>query len=153
MPESTSAIIKAAYLREMAVKYAWCWVRTPYKWGGDDFSAMDCSGFVVEILQGVGILGLNRDYTANDLMEIFRSNVVAQGYGGCLAFWTDKQGRATHVMLMVDAEHVIGAAGGGSSTTTASDAVRDNAFVKLRPLSYRKTTPVIIDPFIVKGGA
>jgi len=42
---------------------------------------------------------------------------------------------------------VIGATGGGSATLTEEDAERQNAFCKMRPLGYRKGTPVIIDPF------
>lgn len=139
--------IKAAYLRELAVKYAWAWIRTPYKWGGDDFSAMDCSGFVVEILQGIGRLPHERDYSAHDLYTIFKSGIVDHGYAGCLAFWFDDQGRAVHVMLMADNEHVIGAIGGGSATITTADAIQQNAFLAIRPLTYRKTEPIIVDPF------
>jgi len=138
--------IKAAYLRELAVRYAWTWIGTPYKWGGDDFSSFDCSGFIVEVLQAVGKLQA-RDYSAHDLYTLFKPNVVALGYAGCLAFWLDSAGRAVHVMLLIDNAHVIGATGGGSATLTEEDAERQNAFCKMRPLGYRKGTPVIIDPF------
>ncbi len=148
----SDVVLQSESLRSLAVGYARAFLGTPYRWGGDDpMSGFDCSGFVVEILQGVGILSLGRDYTAHDLMTIFKPAVVASGYAGCLAFWTDKQGRATHVMLMIDAEHVIGAAGGGSATVSVVDAIRENAYIKLRPLSYRRDAPIIIDPF--KGGA
>ena len=140
--------VRAAYLRAIAVDYGRAFLGTPYRWGGDDpMSGFDCSGFVVEVLQGVGILPHNRDYSAHDLLTIFRPGIVAGGYAGCLAFWLDDLGRATHVMLMIDNGLVMGAAGGGSSTITASDAIRMNAFLKIRPLSYRKGTLVIIDPF------
>jgi cell wall-associated NlpC family hydrolase len=140
--------VKAAYLREWAVRYGWAWIGTPYKWGGDDFSGFDCSGFVVEVLQGVGILPHGRDYSANDLYSIFKPSRVETGYAGCLAFWIDEEGRACHVMLMVDNQHVIGASGGGPNTATLPDAIRENAYIKLRPLTYRKGTPVILDPFL-----
>jgi len=146
MPDQTE-LIKAAYLRELAVRYAWAWIRTPYKWGGDDFSSMDCSGFIIEVLQGVGILPHGRDYSAHDLYMLFKPNVVALGYAGCLAFWLDDKGHAVHVMLLIDNTHVIGASGGGSKTDDLADAIRDNAFIKMRPLTYRKGTSVIIDPY------
>jgi len=138
--------IKAAYLRELAVRYAWTWIGTPYKWGGDDFSSFDCSGFIVEVLQAVGKLQA-RDYSAHDLYTLFKPNVVALGYAGCLAFWLDSAGRAVHVMLLIDNGHVIGATGGGSATLTEEDAKRQNAYVKMRNINYRRGTPVIIDPF------
>ena len=147
MPESTNEIIKAAYLRELAVRYAWTWIGTPYKWGGDDFSSFDCSGFIVEVLQMVGRLAHGLDYSANDLLSIFRPGEVARGYAGCLAFYLDPAGRAVHVVLMVDDMFAIGADGGGSRTITTEDAIRQNAFIKIRPLDYRKGPRIIVDPF------
>jgi murein DD-endopeptidase len=146
MPDQTE-FIKAAYLRELAVRYAWTWIGTPYKWGGDDFSSFDCSGLIVEVLQGIGILPHGRDYSAHDLYTIFKSNIVELGYAGCLAFWFDAAGHAVHVMLMVDDMFAIGADGGGSRTITTEDAIRQNAFIKIRPLDYRKGPRIIVDPF------
>jgi cell wall-associated NlpC family hydrolase len=142
-------LLRVDYYRVVAVDYAKHFIGTPYKWGGDDFSGFDCSGFMVEVLQAVGVLPYGKDYSAHDLYTIFKSNVVFLGYQGCLAFWFNSERTATHVMLLIDNEHVLGAIGGGSTTTTASDAVRENAFVKMRPLTYRKGTPVIVDPFKV----
>ena len=147
MPESTNEIIKAAYLRELAVRYAWTWIGTPYKWGGDDFSSFDCSGFIVEVLQMVGRLAHGLDYSANDLLSIFRPGEVARGYAGCLAFYLDPGGRAVHVVLMIDNTLAIGADGGGSGTITTEDAIAQNAFIKIRPLDYRKGPRIIVDPF------
>ncbi|MHB8053632.1 MAG: NlpC/P60 family protein [Candidatus Aminicenantales bacterium] len=139
--------IRADYLRAMTVDYGKHFIGTLYRWGGNDPSGFDCSGFVVEVLQGVGRLLHGRDYSANDLYGIFKSNIIDHGYAGCLAFWFDDSGKAVHVMLMTDADHVLGAVGGGSTTITAADAIRQNAFLALRPLSYRKGVPVIVDPF------
>jgi len=142
-------LIRADYYRAVAVDYAKHFIGTPYHWGGDDpMEGFDCSGFVVEVLQAVGKLQA-RDYSAHDLYMLFKPNVVVLGYAGCLAFWLDASGHAVHVMLMVDNGHVIGATGGGSATLTEEDAERQNAFCKMRPLGYRKGTPVIIDPFKV----
>lgn len=143
-----NSILRQAYLRELAVRYAWHWIGTPYAWGGDDFSAFDCSGFVSEILQALGVLPHGVRKTAQGLYEIFKPFVVAAGYAGCLAFWLDDQDEAAHVMLMADDRHVIGASGGGSATKTREDAIRQNAFIKIRPLSYRGGKLVIIDPFL-----
>jgi len=140
-------LLRAHYLRAVAVDYAKHFIGIPYRWGGDDpMAGFDCSGFIVEILHAVGKLQAH-DYSADDLYTLFKPDVVALGYAGCLAFWLDTTGHAVHVMLMVDNVHVIGASGGGSRTDDLADAVRDNAFIKMRPLSYRKGTPVIVDPF------
>jgi len=114
---------------------------------GDDFSSMDCSGFVVEILQAVGILQHTHDYSADALYTIFKPNIVALGYAGCLAFWLDDAGHAVHVMLCIDDLHVIGASGGGVETESRDDAIRQNAFTKMRPIGYRKGPVIFIDPF------
>jgi len=139
--------VRSAYLRAIAVDYAKHFIETPYKYGGDDFSGFDCSGFVIEVLQGVGILPHGHDYSAHDLYTIFKPGRVEAGYAGCLAFWLDDAGRAVHVMLMVDNGHVIGASGGGSKTDDLADAIRDNAFIKMRPLNYRSGTLIMVDSF------
>ena len=134
-------------LRTVAVDYAKRFIGTPYRWAGDDpMAGFDCSGFVVEVLQAVGKLQMH-DYSANDLYALFKLDAVASGYMGCLAFWLDGAGRAVHVMILVDDVHVIGALGGGSTTISVEDAIKQNAFIKMRPLNYRKGTPVIVDPF------
>jgi cell wall-associated NlpC family hydrolase len=141
--------LRSDYLRAMAVDYGRAFLGVPYRWGGDSpMEGFDCSGFVVEILQGVGILPHGHDYSAHDLYTIFKSNTVFLGYQGCLAFWFNSERTANHVMILLDNEHVLGTIGGGSKTITAADAVRDNAFLAVRPLSYRKPqVPIIVDPF------
>jgi cell wall-associated NlpC family hydrolase len=140
-------LLRADYLRGVVVEYAKHFIGIPYAWGGDDpMAGFDCSGFVVEVLHAVGKLQA-RDYSAHDLYTLFKPNIVVLGYAGCLAFWLDDAGHAVHVMVLVDNAHVIGASGGGSKTTSLPEAIRDNAFIKMRPLSYRKGTPVIVDPF------
>ena len=141
-------LLRADYYRAVAVDYAKHFIGTPYRWGGDDpMVGFDCSGLIVEVLQGIGILPHGRDYSAHDLYTIFKSNIVELGYAGCLAFWFDAAGHAVHVMLMVDDMFAIGADGGGSRTITTEDAIRQNAFIKIRPLDYRKGPRIIVDPF------
>ena len=140
-------LLRADYLRAVAVDYAKHFIGIPYRWGGDDpMAGFDCSGFVVEVLHAVGKLQA-RDYSAHDLYTLFKPDIVALGYAGCLAFWLDGRGHAVHVMLLIDNVHVIGASGGGSGTDDLADAIRENAFIKMRPLGYRKGTPVLVDPF------
>ena len=58
-----------------------------------------------------------------------------------------------HVEMMVDDLHVVGASGGGSKTKTIADAIKQNAFVKMRPVGYRGFNYKICDPFMKnKGG-
>ena len=134
--------------RELALKYLWHWLGTPYSYGGDDFSAQDCSGVDIEILQSVGILPHKYDNTAHGLYLKYKDNLVEGDKirPGCLVFWFES-GRARHVMMIYKHGYVIGACGGGSDTKTTKDAIRDNAFVKLRPIGYDGDSYKICDPF------
>jgi cell wall-associated NlpC family hydrolase len=144
--------IAQQHRRALAIEYAKSFLGVPYKWGGDDpIAGYDCSGFVVEILQAVGILPHATDFTAEKLRAKFKDRTVLSGRPGCLAFWLDAKGRALHVMMMLDDEHAIGEAGGGSATGTPEDAARANAFVKIRPVWYRGGLLVIADPFMEVG--
>lgn len=148
------SVLRAAYLRNKAVEYAWTFLHLPYVWGGDDFSGYDCSGFVHEILQAVGLESHGADSSASDLFERFKNREVACGYSGCLVFWFENdrpfplpQSKAIHVMLMIDDMLCLGAAGGGSKTDSIEDAIKQNAFIKVRPVNYRGQGYVIVDPF------
>lgn len=143
-----TALYGPDYRRALMVDYACRFIGTRYHWGGDDpMTGFDCSGFVIECLKAVGLLG-QVDVTADGLYCYFKPGTVEAAHAGCLAFWLDEAGRAVHVMLTIDPLHVLGAAGGGSKTTTAEEAATANAFIKIRPLSYRGgPAPVIVDPF------
>src|SRR4030042_825630 len=93
--------IKAQFLRTAAVRYAWGFLGLPYRWGGDDpIKGFDCSGLIVELLQGVGLLPHGTDLTASGLYLRYANRVVAKGYAGCLCLWFNQAGLATHVEIM-----------------------------------------------------
>ncbi len=141
--------LKAQFLRAAAVRYLWSFLGLPYRWGGDDpVRGFDCSGLIVEVLQGVGVLPHGSDFVANGLYLRWMNHVVAKGYAGCLCLWFNPAGIATHVEMMADEFHTIGASGGGSATVSADAAAAQNAFVKMRPLGYRGTNYKLVDPFL-----
>lgn len=120
----------------LIVQYAMRFVGTPYKWGGDDFDGWDCSGFVLEILAAFGFK--HPDMTAAGLYiwcktSRFREEVRP----GALAFF-GKDGHITHIGLCINADLMIEAGGGGSSTTSRDAAVKDNAYVRIRPIRSRQ---------------
>ena len=134
--------------RELALSYLWSWLLVPYSYGGNDFSSQDCSNAMIEVLQSVGILPHKFDETAQDLYIRYKDNLVEGDKirPGCLVFWFEN-GRARHVMMIYKHGYVIGACGGGKKTKTRNDAIRDNAFIKMRPIGYDGDSYKICDPF------
>jgi len=141
-------VLRAAYLRAKAVEYLCHFIGLPYIWGGNDpILGFDCSGLMVEVLQAIGLIPHRSDFSAAELYNKFKNGALATGYAGCLVFWMSNT-HISHVEMMIDDLHTVGASGGGSATLTIQDAIRADAFVKMRPLGYRGDTYLIVDPFL-----
>ena len=116
-------------------------------------AGFDCSGFIVEILQSVGVIPRGRDYTAHGLWELFSAQRCGlpdaeDPYEGCLVFWSQFPATpATHVEMCLNGKLSIGASGGGSSTKDLAAAVAANAYIKVRPFGTRKGIKGFLDPF------
>ena len=88
--------------------------------------------------------------TADNLYRWFNKNQTVKPGFGKLVFWFSsdvRSNKAIHVEMMIDNNHTVGASGGGSATVTIQDAIKHNAFVKMRPLNYRGSNFKICDPF------
>lgn len=145
----------------LALKVAWqCWGK-PYRWGGDDPSSFDCSGFVQEPLKSAGAFPRKKDMTADGMLNWYQSKgipgVITSAFGaqpGDLVFFK-RHDKAVHVELVVwrDPEgelYSMGASGGGSGTKTAEEAWMQNAYVKVRPV--RSVHPSLERVFINPWG-
>lgn len=119
-----------------------------YSWGGDDPSAFDCSGLAVECGKSSGALPRKRDFTANDLWHRW-PRVPVPAFGRLVFYGGSGTGIATHVEICLSPEFSIGASGGGSKTKTREDAIRDNAFIKIRPIERGRLILGFCDPFAV----
>ena len=158
MPSSGSALLLESYYRARAVDYIQRWIGTPYAWGGDDFSAFDCSGLIVEVLKSIGKFHDHEDYSASALYQKFKDNEVKQAFSGCLIFWFNIPGKAVHVAMMINKYFLVHASGGGSQIKTLKDAIDKNAYVMMRELKkvakFRKDHYgqgyKVVDPFEVK---
>jgi len=111
-------------------------------------AGFDCSGLIVEILQAVGLLAHRSDYDAGGLWDLFKTHEVPAGYSGCLVFWFNAAKYPMHIEIMLDDSHTIGASGGGNATTSLTAAIQANAFIKIRPITYRGPGYRILDPFL-----
>lgn len=142
-------------IREVAMRL----LGKPYQWGGDDTAGgFDCSGFVLELLKTVGYVGEKEDLNADMLMRRFEKKKQSAPREGCLLFTVDANGKAFHVVYCLDDIFQIGASGGTSKTvaiiperTKVTElqylialaemavpvaAIRDNAYIKIRPINY-----------------
>jgi D-gamma-glutamyl-meso-diaminopimelic acid endopeptidase CwlS len=135
-------------LRDLALKIAFSYLGRWYKWGGDDPSGFDCSGFVVEILQSIGLIGRREDLSASALWDRFIRCKIDEPMAGALVFWKGATGNVCHVEFCIGKDHAIGATGGGSETLTEADAIRHNAYIKVRPIKSRKGIKGYLDPFM-----
>ena len=110
-----------------------------YSWAGDDPNGFDCSGFVIECLKTTGFIkGKWTDFTADGLWHLLKEYSTVQPCEGVIVFYFKKNDIATHVGICLDDEYCISADGGGKKTKTKADAIRDNAFIKIRPIDKRK---------------
>ena len=151
-------------LRLNMIEYAKTFLGNFYRWGGDDPSGFDCSGFAIECLRSVGLVDEDQDLTAHGLLMKFSDKKVLvltyqtfpsilpdnASEPGNLIFALDEQQRANHVEIILNKLQTIGASGGNSTTTTLEKAIKQNAFIKIRPVSKFKNKHhiIIVDPFL-----
>ena len=134
----------------IAYKVAWKYVGLWYKWGGDDPAGFDCSGYVGEIIKSVGYVSRKEKLNAAQLYDRFKDKKVEKPRVGVLLFLR-KNGRICHVEFCISDKLAIGASGGGSSVTNEEEAIKKNAFIKVRPIYLRwsdEYEKIFLDPFL-----
>jgi cell wall-associated NlpC family hydrolase len=129
--------------------YAYSFFGVHYKWGGaNPLSGMDCSGLVIELMKAAGVIKNQKDdYTAQGLHDLFfkKTGYAAPSFGA-LAFYGGNIKKISHVGFCLDAKTMIEAGGGGSAVVDRTSAEEKNAFVRLRPISYRSDYLISVMP-------
>ena len=82
-----------------------------------------------------GLIGRGEDYTAEGLRQKFKQHVTQDPQPGAMLFW-GTEAKATHVEMVISRIgndiFTIGASGGHSGVVTKEDAMKANAYVKIR---------------------
>lgn len=121
---------------DMMVMYAQYFIKTPYVWGGNNYSGYDCSGFVQEALASVG-LDPKGDQSAQTLYDYFSQRWDEKLNRGSLLFFGRSKKEITHVALAVSRNFMIEAGGGGHLITNEATARAANACIRIRPIDNR----------------
>ena len=135
--------------KSTALDYISSFIGVPYKWGGDDYSAMDCSGLVVEYLKCLGVIGELDDYNAQGIWDLLiRKRVIIPQKGDLVFFYKEHNPvlKITHVEILLNEEFSIGAMGGGPLTINEDKAIKQNAFIKVRRFKHKKNIMGYINP-------
>lgn len=129
-------------ISEIAKQY----IGVNYLWGGSDpMSGFDCSGLVLECLAGVGVR-FQTDMNAQALYNHFKDKKISTAQKDALVFYGSAPDHITHIAIAINENQIIEAGGGGRDTVTIDVAKRRDAFVKVRPINYRKDLQSIVMP-------
>ena len=102
-------INKNKSIRESIVKTAYCYLNTPYLWGGKSPFGIDCSG-LSQMVYKINGIKLKRD--ANQQAEQGKTlSFIDESNQGDLAFFNDEEGKIVHVGILLNNNNIIHAHG------------------------------------------
>lgn len=147
--------------REAVIERAKRWDGIPYRGSdgndpnsvitGDDDPVLgvNCSGFWVEQLRGVGAIGPNERPSALELyLAMCHKTIKGRPMRGDFLFYgkldMGKEPVIGHMAMMVDDWHFYEAGGGARGVDTLEEAAKRNAFVRMRPVEFRVAERVAI---------
>jgi cell wall-associated NlpC family hydrolase len=133
---------------QFLIQYAMRLVGIPYLFGGSTpITGFDCSGLVGELMIAAGLLPYDFRSNAQGLYDHFSKNGTMGAYGaGSLVFYGVDVNHIDHVAFCLDPFLMIEAGGGHTDTTSTQIATAEHAFVKMRPIKYRKDLLCVVKP-------
>lgn len=134
---------------EVLRSYALSLLGLPYRWGGDcPTGGFDCSGLVCELLKCEGIITSSSDYSSQTLYKSFSPSWphLSTPQFGAIAFYGRSLGEIVHVSFCLDHYRMIEAGGGNSKTISREMAKKQAAFVRIRPVYFRKDFLCVLMP-------
>jgi len=129
--------------------YALNFIGIPYIYGGNSpIEGLDCSGLVLEALRCEGHVH-KEDMTAKDLYRFLKSknwyNVQREKVTeGDIIFFGNSLDNISHVAIALNNYQLLEAGGGDASTISRAEAIKKNAFVRIRPISNRQDLIAIL---------
>lgn len=136
--------------KQVVLNYAYSFLGTPYRWGGDDpMTGIDCSGLAIEVMKAAGLIKGSFDSTAQGLCAELLSKGAVKTTAPeelCLAFYGKSDKEITHVGICVSPTHIIEAGGGGSKVIDMKSAADANAYVRIRPIDHRSDIVCVVKP-------
>jgi len=120
---STKNAINAAerFTHERLKIYAFMFLNTGYLWGGKSVYGIDCSGFVQQVFKLLNIPLLRDAYLQAEQGSAVES--IENGVFGDAAFFTNSEGRVTHVGILLSAEKIIHASGSVKIDTITDEGI------------------------------
>ena len=113
----------------------------PYRWGGSNpLTGFDCSGMIVELLISQGVIAHATDYSSQSLYDRFSRSWPTPDLPsfGDLVFYGRGLTAISHIGFCLGQGLMVEAGGGGSKTLTAEDAAKQGAWIRVRPVTYRR---------------
>jgi len=123
-------------------EYALAFLGIKYTYGGDDaIGGFDCSGLVSECLRAFGVIRYDQRFNAAQLLDLFKTRlkpIYTDGLyvPGSVIFFGEIT--PTHVAIAISQNLMVEAGGGDSTTLNEAEDIKKNAFVRIRPINYRK---------------